>query len=167
VGRLGRPLRVLAEDIAGLDGTIELVAADPGGRVVAVLLGGEGEDLELVAHGLAQRAWLAPRIGDWLKLAPELDIRPREGVDLLLVAPDFGARARAAAGAADPEGIALARFRFAAVGKEPARILLETLPPPRVPDERPRAPATPRSAFRTGLSEADLGLAVLPVSDRG
>lgn len=175
---LGRPLRVLAEDISGLDRALDLVCADPAGRVVLVLLGAEGEDLELVAEGLAQRAWLEPRLDDWRKLAPGLDVRPELGVGILLVAPDFGARARQAARAAP--GIGLARVRFVATaGGDPARetpvALLERLESPHAPAAEARPGAAPppgtdrtvpdratsaaphrRPAFRTGLSEADL-----------
>lgn len=157
LGRLGRPLRVLAEDVAGLEGAIDLVAADPAGRVVLVLVGDAGGDLELVAHGLAQRAWLAPRLGDWLKLAPELDIRPQEAIELLLLAPEFGARARAAARAADPEGISLARLRFVADGQAPGRPLLERLEAPGG-GRRRSGPPPARSIFRTGLADADLAV---------
>ena len=156
LGRLGRPLRVLAEDIAGLESPIDLVAVDPRGRVVLVLVGEEGEDLELVANGLAQRAWLEPRLGDWRKLAPELEIRPDQGVGLLLVAPGFGPRALTAA-AADAQGIALARSRFVETARrEPPRLLLETLRPVGANGgaDRPGASA----GFRTGLSDEDLGL---------
>jgi len=178
VEELGRPLRVLAEDISGLDRSLDLVCADPAGRVVLVLLGAEGEDLELVADGLAQRAWLEPRLEDWRKLAPGLDVRPELGVGILLVAPEFGARARRAARATP--GIGLARVRLAATaGSQPARetpeALLELLeisdapaaearpgavsPPDPVGGDPGKAIAAPprrRPAFRTGLSEADL-----------
>lgn len=158
LGRLGRPLRVLAEDVAGLEGAIDLVAADPAGRVVLVLVADAGGDLELVADGLAQRAWLSPRLGDWRKLAPELDIRPGEGIDLLLLAPEFGARARSAARAADPEGISLARLRFVADGQGQPRPLLERLEAPAGARRRGSG-APPRSTFRSGLCDADLGAA--------
>jgi hypothetical protein len=150
VARMGRPLRVLAEDVCGLDGAIDLVAADPAGRVVLVLVGEAGGDLELVGHGLAQRAWLAPRLRDWLKLVPDLAIRPDERIDLLLVAPELGARARAAARAADGEGIGLARCRWVADERGSAQLLLEPLPPTGEPLPR-------RSGFRTGLTDELLG----------
>lgn len=153
LGRRGRPLRVLAEDLLGLDRRIDLLACEPDGRPVLVLLGEEGEDLELVADGLAQRAWLAPRLADHAKLAPDLGLATDVVPALLLVAPAFGPRARAAAESADP--ITLVRCRFvSAEGNGPAGILLET--------ERPAGPdaAGPgrrvRSRFRTGLRDADL-----------
>jgi hypothetical protein len=155
LARLGRPLRVLAEDVSGLDGCIDLVAADPAGRVVLVLVADEGGDLELLAHGLAQRAWLAPRLRDWLQLAPDLGIRPGERIELFLVAPEIGARTRAAARAVDAERIALARCRW--VGDPaggPARPLLDPVP---LPGEAPAGVAR-SSAFRTGLSDELLGL---------
>ena len=48
--RAGRPLRILAEDVAGLERRLDLVAADGAGRVVLVLVAGSAsESLELVA----------------------------------------------------------------------------------------------------------------------
>jgi hypothetical protein len=154
LARMGRPLRVLAEDVCGLDGAIDLVAADPAGRVVVVLLGDETGDLELVAHGLAQRAWLAPRLRDWLQLAPDLGIQPDERIELLLIAPEIGARTRALARAVDAEGIALARCRW--VGDPaggPARPLLDPVPAAGDPAGGRRR----ESAFRTGLNDELLG----------
>lgn len=154
--RAGRPLRILAEDVTGLERQLDLVAADGAGRVVLVLVAGSAsESLELVAAGLAERAWLEPRLGDWRQLAPELDLRPKLGVELLLVAPEFPPAARAAAQAADPRGISLACARFAAggAGRRP-ELLLE-----RIGEARPAVAETHgrvRSAFRTGLRETDL-----------
>lgn len=157
LSRLGRPLRVLAEDVSGLAGSIDLVAADPDGRVVVVLLvdGDQpGADLALVARGLAERAWLAPRLADWVKLAPDLGIRPTEAPRLLLVAREPSAAARLAAREADADDLVLARLRFASAGGAPAA-LLEVLDPP----ESAPAPVTRlRAAFRTGLSDELLGL---------
>lgn len=150
ISRLGRPLRALAEDVCGLDGAIDLVAAEPSGRVVLVLVGEAGEDLELVGHALAQRAWLAPRLGDWLQLAPDLGIRAHETPSLLLVAPDFGDRARAAAAAVDAEGIGLARYRCVADDSGgPARVLLETV----APGAGGAGARARRAVFRTGLTD--------------
>jgi hypothetical protein len=150
IARLGRPLRALAEDVCGLGGTIDLVAAEPSGRVVLVLVAEAGEDLELVGHALAQRAWLAPRLGDWLQLAPDLGIRSHETPSLLLVAPDFGDRARAAAAAVDAEGIGLARYRCVADDAGgPARVLLETI----TAGSGAAGAGARRSVFRTGLTD--------------
>ncbi len=152
----GRPLRTLAEDVRGLDGPLDLVTVDGGGRVVLVLLGQAGEDLELVAHGLAQRAWLAPRLGDWLQLAPELGLRPDRDVALMLVAPEFGPRARAAAEAVDAEGIELVRALFVDSADGP-RVVLDRLRPEGPPRaRRPARRAAP--SFRCGLDDADLGV---------
>jgi hypothetical protein len=152
----GRPLRILAEDVTGLERRLDLVAADGAGRAVLVLVAGSAsESLELVAAGLAERAWLEPRLGDWRQLAPELDLRPGLGIELLLVAPEFPPAARAAAQAADPHGIALASARFAARGPSGRpEILLESLgdAEPPVAETHGRL----RSVFRTGLRENDL-----------
>ena len=155
LGRRGRPLRVLAEGIEGLSGSVDWVTADPAGRVVAVLLTlEEDRALELVARGLAERDALAARLAEWRQLAPELGLRADAGVDVLLLAPEFSPAARAAA-AALGDAVELARVRFAAVGAAPAQALLESLA------EQPGEPAvaTPRprlSIFRSGLRDADL-----------
>ncbi len=155
LAELGRPLRVLAEGVDGISGEIDLVAVDPGGTLVAVLVARDpGEALGLVARGLAERSSLPRRAEDWLKVAPDLGLRAERGVDLLLLAPDFGAAARAAAAEAG-RSVQLARLRFAAIdggAPEPLLESLEAAPPPaEVPRERPRL-----SVFRSGLGEADL-----------
>ena len=147
-------LRLLAQGLLGADAPIDFVAVDGSGRVVLVLVAGPGEDLELVARGLAQRAWAEPRLADWLQLAPNLGIRPEAGARLVLLCPDFGANARAAARAADPDTLELVGYRCLRNGGEPL-VLIEPAgdtPADRTPHQ------TPSAGFRTGLSEADLGL---------
>lgn len=163
LGRLGAPLQLVAEDVLGEDDQrIDWVAIEPGGRVCVVLLGAPGDGEALLARGLAQRAWVRARIGDWQQLAPGLaartDLRPR----LLLVAADFSPIARRAAREADAEGVRLARFRW-----EPARdgrvleLALELLGAgSAAPDAATatRSTATPlASVFRSGLDEGDFG----------
>lgn len=151
----GRPLRVLAEGIEGIAGEIDLVAIDPGGTLVAVLVASDpAEALGLVARGLAERRSLARRAEDWLKFAPDLGLRVDRGVELLLLAPDFGPAARAAAAEAGPS-IQLAGMRFAALDGGAPELLLESLETSsstaHVPRERPRL-----SVFRSGLGDAEL-----------
>jgi hypothetical protein len=148
-------LRVLAEGLDGVSGEIDLLAVDPGGCAVVVLVASDpGEALGLVARGLAERHGLARRIEDWLKLAPDLGLRSDVGAEVLLLAPDFGPAARAAAAEAGP-GVGLARLRFAAGGGGACEPLLETLEAPEAGLERPRE--RPRlSVFRSGLEDGDL-----------
>lgn len=152
--QLDPTLRLLAQGVLGADGPIDFVAVDGSGRAVLVLVGGPGEDLELVSRGLAQRAWLEPRLADWLQLAPNLGVRPEAGARLVLLCPEFGASARAAARAADPDGLSLADFRCLQNGGEPV-VLIEPVSN-RAADRHP--PRAPEAGFRTGLTEADLGL---------
>ena len=72
-------LRLIARDLLGAGAPIDFVAVDPSGGVTLLLVGEAGEDLELVARGLAQHAWVTPRVRDWLQLAPELGARPEAG----------------------------------------------------------------------------------------
>ena len=76
-------LRLLAEGLLGADSPIDFVGIDAEGRAVIILVGDPGGDLELVTRGLAQKAWVGPRLRDWLQLAPKLGVRPELGVRLL------------------------------------------------------------------------------------
>ncbi len=64
--------RLLAERVLGADSRIDFIVAEPSGRVILVLVGEEGQDLELIGRGLAQRAWVEARLRDCLQLAPNL-----------------------------------------------------------------------------------------------
>jgi len=158
LGSLGTPLQILAEDMLGEDDArIDWLAMEPSGRVALALLDGEGGGEALLARGLAQRAWVHARIGDWRKLAPHLqarsDLRPR----LLLLAPDFSRIVRLAAREADAEGVHLARVHWVSAGGsfgvevEPIQ-----LPPAPVVEAAPESPPL-ASVFRSGLGERDFG----------
>lgn len=159
LAKLEPGLRVLAEDVLGLETSLDFVAADASGRLVLVLVAEPGRELEAIADALAQAGFLAPRVKDWRKLAPELPLEPGRGVRALVVAPEFCARARAAAEAIGRERLELVRSRpasHAAAGELELRRAAEGTVRPLV-DPRPGA-AEPESAFRTGLTDADLGL---------
>jgi hypothetical protein len=167
--RLGHALpgmRLLAEGILGADATIDFVAREPTGRVVVILVGDRDDDLALVARGLAQRAWVSARLGDWAQLAPNLALRPDAEVRVLLACPAFGVEAAAALRALGPDVAAAVTYRCVqnGVGFE---VLVEHPFADELDDEpdepAPRPPASGASsgeapAFRTGLSDADLGL---------
>ena len=158
-GRLadvGSALRVIAEDVLGADAPIDLVAADPDGRVTVVLVGMEGDGLPLVSLGLAQRAWVEARLGDWHQLAPTLGLATGAGVRVMLVGPSFSSQALAAVRSADPEGFDLVAYRCLRNGAE-LQVLLEPcwLGGPPAPDAGRGGPP-PGARFRTGLSDADL-----------
>jgi hypothetical protein len=166
--RLGHAVpgvRVLAERLLGADSTIDFVAIDPIGRAVLVLVGDRDDDLELVARGLAQRAWVSARLGDWTQLAPNLGLEPDGEVQVVLVCPAFGVEASAALRALGSAGITAVTYRCVqnGVGFE---VLLEH---PFAMEPEPAgepvsstqsvvsSPKNPPS-FRTGLSDSDLGL---------
>jgi len=159
LGRFGAPLQILAEDLLGEDDErIDWVAIEPGGRVCVALVDADGGDEALLARGLAQRAWVQARIGDWLKLAPSLaaraDLRPR----LLLLAPEFSRVARLAAREADPEGLRLARFRWRHASNGAPELALEPLAPPSAPGAEAVPETAPlASVFRSGLGDRDFG----------
>jgi hypothetical protein len=162
---LGVSLRVLARDLLGAEARIDLVAADPDGRVTLVLVGSGDDDLALVALALAQRAWVEARLPDWIQLAPELGLRADGPVRVMLVAPSFSAPAAAAVRAAAPEDIDLVRYRCLHDGSGTS-ILLEAdrLGGGRVSPGAVAGPP-PAARFRTGLSDSDLALS--PSERRG
>jgi len=165
-GRLGHAvpgLRLLAEGLTGADAPIDFVALEPGGRLVLILVGDRGQDLELVGRGLAQRAWVATRLSDWIQLAPNLGLRPDSEVRVLLLCPSYTAETRTAVRAIGPDVMALAIYRCVENGAG-FQVLVE-----HVVTDEPEASATapqpgPGAAratappFRTGLTDADLGL---------
>jgi hypothetical protein len=165
-GRLGHAvpgLRLLAEGLLGADAPIDFVALEPAGRVVVILVGEDGQDLELVGRGLAQRAWVARRLGDWIQLAPNLGLRPESEVRALLICPSYSPETRAAVQVVGSEVMALVIYRCVEnglgfevllehVGTEEPATGSAALTPDRAP-----APVV-SSPFRTGLTDADLGL---------
>lgn len=167
-GRLGHAvpgLRVLAEKLLGADSTIDFVALEPTGRVVLILVGDRDDDLELVARGLAQRAWVSARLSDWTQLAPNLGLTPDAEVRVVLACPAFGAEASTALRALGSDVMTAVTYRCVqnGVGFE---VLLEhpfamDPEPAGEPVESAKPPAPTSSdppSFRSGLSDADLGL---------
>jgi hypothetical protein len=162
-GRLGHAVpgsRVIAEGLLGDDARVDFVAIEPGGRVAVLLVGDHDEDLELVGRGLAQRAWVAARLADWLQLAPHLELRADSTVRVVLLCPDFAPETRAAIRALGPEMMVGVVYRCVHNGAS-FEVLLEHLSLPETAAETPcvEAPApVGKPVFRTGLSDADLGL---------
>jgi hypothetical protein len=163
-------LRVVARDLLAAETSIDFVAVDSAGRAVLVAVGERGGELALVARGLAQRAWVEPRLGDWLQLAPNLGIRPEAGVRVVLLAPEYGPDARAAAAATGPGAVELATYRCVRNGAWLGALVEWLDAPPAARRPMARHPAGPAGAppptgappgparFRTGLREEDLGL---------
>jgi hypothetical protein len=154
---LGLNLRVIAEDLLGADGAIDLVTLDPDGGIVLVLLGDEDADLELMGRALAERAWVEPRLRDWRQLAPRLGVSADAPVRLLLVAPAFGPSALAAAQALGQAVAELATYRCVRNGGG-TEVLLERLRGRATHSDRRSGPVRPLSTFRSGLGDADLSL---------
>jgi hypothetical protein len=153
LGALVPGWRPLAENVLGADARIDWVGRDGDGRCVIALVGRAGDDLALVAEGLAQRAWVAARVADWAQLAPGAGFRPGADVAVVLLAPRFRPAAIAAARAAAGGALQLAALRFVENGSGVAP-LLEPVGGGD-PAETDRA-AT--AGFRSGLSAADLDL---------
>jgi hypothetical protein len=149
--RLTPPLETLAEDVLGVVSRIDLVTRDPDGAVTVVLVAAAGADLARLAEGIAQRAWLAPRLDDWNQIAPHLALQADRGVGLLLVAPRFDDRTRVAVEALGGRDVRLAEL----LPRGDLDVELRLVPaaePTGAP--RPDGP-TPRldGGFRTGLRD--------------
>jgi hypothetical protein len=149
--RLDPPLEALAEDVLGSVSRIDLVARDPDGAVTLVLTAGAGADLARLGEGLAQCAWLAPRLADWNQLAPHLGLAAERGVGLLLACTRFDERTRLAA-----ESLGQERVRLVELLPR-GELDLELRPhgePPALAAGVAAAPG-PRAAtgFRTGLRD--------------
>ena len=148
--RLTPPLEAIAEDVLGLVSRIDLVARDPDGAVTLILVASAGTDLARLGEGIAQRVWLEPRLADWNQLAPHLGLAPERGVRLLLVAPRFDERTRAAAEALGPDLVRLAE-RLPRGDLDIDLHLLEV--PPATPLRAPSVAARTETGFRSGLRD--------------
>jgi hypothetical protein len=153
LGALVPGWRPLAENVLGADARIDWVGRDGEGRCVIALVGRAGDDLALVAHGLAQRAWVADRVADWAQFAPAAGLRPAAGVTVVLLAPQFRPAAIAAARAVSGPPLRLAALRFIENGAGVSP-LLELIGP----SDSGGSDAGGSPGFRSGLSPADLDL---------
>lgn len=158
LGEVVPALQLIAEGVLGADSSIDFVGVEPAGRVVLILIGEEGDDLELIGRAVAQRAWVEPRIRDWVQLAPNLGVRPGAGVRAVLLCPAFGHATQAAAAALGSEVVSLVRYHYLQ-NRGNFEILIEPItreaPHGSIPRRPDRSDAPP---FRTGLSHEDLGL---------
>ncbi len=151
-------LRLIAEGVLGADSSIDFVGVEPTGRVVLILVGEEGDDLELIGRAVAQRAWVEPLIRDWIQLAPNLGLRPGAGARAVLLCPSFRHETETAAAALGEQVVSLLRYRCLLNGGN-LEILIEPIAPEVVRGSTPPKPDhSGVPAFRTGLSHEDLGL---------
>jgi hypothetical protein len=172
-------LRILAENILGAGSQIDLVAADAEGRVVLVMLGEEGEDRDLFTRALAQRAWVAPRVRDWIQLAPSLGLRPDSSVTASILCPSYSPETVVAADAVGAQILQLSTYRWVQSGAA-THVLIEPSPRAQGADQpvtrRVSGTSTghstaaedgagPGAPFRTGLTEEDLNLTPQEVRD--
>jgi hypothetical protein len=151
-------LRLIAEGVLGADSSIDFVGVEPTGRVVLIFVGEEEDDLELIARAVAQRAWVEPRIRDWIQLAPNLGVRPGAGVRAVLFCPSFHRETAATAAALGDQAVSLVRYRCLLDGGK-LEILIEPVAREAALESTPPRPdRSGLPAFRTGLNHEDLGL---------
>jgi len=153
--------RLIAEGILGAGSRIDFVAVEPSGRLAVLVVGEAGEDLAAIGRALAHRAWVEARLPDWLQLSPQLGASAQAGVCATVLCPSFSEDARVAATALGESTLRLLRYHFLRNGSG-LQILVEKPPSPAVIASH-GAPAPPSNAeldpvFRTGLSDADLGM---------
>jgi hypothetical protein len=173
--RFAPSLRILAEDFLAETSPIDLLATGDEGDLHVVRIGRAGQDATLLTEALADRVWLRPRLEDWLKLSPDLDLDPDAEIRALLVCPDFGPASRTAVRGFPDGCLQLIRYRCVQQRGQ-LEVLLEPVEPTELGSDRPRAapdaeiqptsardrtrragtaPASP-ARFRTGLTDADL-----------
>ena len=149
-------LEVLAEGVLGESSEIDLLARDARGAVVVVLMGASGEDLALLARGLAQAEWARRRVRDWLQLAPEIGLSTEAEARALLLCPGFQPETLLAAASLPPGRVELVQTRFESqadrLGPRLERIPV-ALGGPRRPGGADIAEPAP---FRSGLRDEDL-----------
>jgi hypothetical protein len=151
-------LRVIAEGVLGANSSIDFVGVEATGRVVLALIGEDGDDLELIGRAIAQRAWVEPRIRDWVQLAPNLGLRPGAGARAILFCPSFRYETEAAAAALGNQAVSLVRYR-SLDNRGDLELLVEPIGRDITRAPTPPSPGTPGAPpFRTGLSHEDLGL---------
>jgi hypothetical protein len=171
---------VIAEDFLAENSPIDLLATGGSGELVTARIGRRDADMRLLTQTLADRVWLRPRLEDWLKLAPELEIDPAAEIRAMLFCPDFQPETRAAVCNFPPGTIELVRYRClrqrgqlvvllerdqpSTVERDSTRALQDPLlPAPSAAPVRRRLTAPPsKSCFRTGLVDADLRSEPLP-----
>ncbi len=162
--------RTLAQGWRADRSRIDLLGS-AGGDAIVVGFASPGRELETLGRLLAQIQWSRPRLGDWLQLAPELGFAADAPVRALLVGPELGPEVLAAIDALPPGLVRPIHARWVGgdvwleVAHEATPAWIESPDATRPPGELPAPLETPPEAapsgpspFRTGLTDADLGL---------
>lgn len=140
LGASPEPLRLIVRDIQGLGGPIDAVACDATGTPVLIGIATPDGAADPLGSLLAQRAWVAPRIRDWLQLNPQLPFRPDVRPRMLLLAGHWEAATLAAAAEI---GVELGQLR-ALETAEGTVVGLE--PPPERASSAPERPPLERAS---------------------
>ncbi len=152
IEQLAPGARLVASDVLAAESSIDLVLAGSDGQAIAVDVSEPGHELEALVRAAAHASWLAARLRDWRKLAPELPIRPELPVRALLLVQELGEELRAAAGALP----ALELLQYRALATPDGLRVLLLREPPAGRAGSPAAAALPK--LRSSLTDAQLGL---------
>jgi hypothetical protein len=161
--------RWIAQELLAQDSRIDLFGVDEDAAAVIVGVGAAPRELELLGRLLAWRHWLTPRLPDWLKLAPALGVRPDRPIRAVLVCHEPGIELCTAVESLGLSWLQLVRRRGDEGGRRAPGARLERLVArpedtglPRsgngAVQRAPVVESAPQAAFRTGLTDADLGL---------
>lgn len=172
--------RVVAEEFLAATTPIDLLAIGESGELICIRAtepDAEDEGARQLASAISDLSWLAPRIADLHKLAPQLGLSPLAQPRVELFAPEFAPDVAAAvehlSRLLGQDRIGLARYRpLRHQGQltlllEPVKSELAAWTSPRSGAHTPPPTSTAPparilvdppspSAFRTGLTEADL-----------
>lgn len=184
--RFDPSIRVIAEGFLAEASAIDLLAVGHEGELISIRIGRGGDDVVLLTQSLADLTWLRPRLADFLKLAPGLGLEPSAEPRAMLFCPEFARETCAAVENFPARSIELATYRClrqhgqlsvlletrspshqqtdqrpATDTHLPDRISQRDTPTPTLSESSPQRvdPPSP-SSFRTGLSDADLRIAV-------
>lgn len=185
--RASPELRVITEDFLAESTHIDLLAVGASGELVSIRATADtapSSAAQLFVRGLGDTIWLRRRVSDLAKLAPELGLRPNTLPRVMLFATDFDEETISATQAVTAGQIDVYRYRCMKLQGQ-LTLLIERVQPGAVAidsdaldggiqarqmptiDDRAKdvdapagltGPPSP-SAFRTGLTDADLKLA--------
>jgi hypothetical protein len=157
--------RLIASDLLAAESSIDLLLAGEDGAALVVVIAEAGQELAALARAAAHLGWVAARLRDWRKLAPELPLRPERPVRALVLARDPGSEVQAAA-----EALTMVKLRRFQPVETPDGLRVLLFPPAAPGAQSGTAPgwadagSPPVPKLRTSLGDAELGLSAEEVA---